>query len=64
MWNKVQFFVKYKSKVFKLIDKCDIFFFDIKCRIVAQFLLVIEVDEFFLVFENLKPFSDFIDVML
>ena len=46
VWNEVQFFVEYNFKVFMLVYKGDIFFFDIKCWIVVQFLLVTEMDAF------------------
>ena len=46
VWNEVQFFVKYKSEMFMLVYKWDIFFFDGKCWIVVKFSLVAEVDAF------------------
>ena len=46
MWNEVQFFVKYKSEMFMLVYKWDIFFFDNKCWIVVKFSLVTEADAF------------------
>ena len=50
-----------------LVYKWDIFYFDIKCWIVVQFLLVIDAFCFsFSKFETVFycPFADFVDVVL
>ena len=43
---KFSFLIKYKSEMFMLVYKWDIFFFDSKCWIVVKFSLVTEVDAF------------------